>query len=167
MKRFFDGYKELFVSGRRCLNHADQFVAVVFVLPAVEGVLRADGELSPSDETVRVLAVRYRCVRSADAALVHDLMVAPAVSEERQDLGEGVRPGALHVVHAAFDELCRFFVLLGLSCGLYVKFALTHQHLYRVEDCSDGRVVVGHLGVRLDALYSAELGQELLIEDVT
>ena len=128
MEGFFNRDGDSLKSGGRHLCHADQVVCALFVLPREEGVLRADREFSPPDEAVVMLGVGDGGVCATYAALVHDFMVTPAVSKERQKLGESVRPGALHVVHTTLDKLGALFVLFCISGGFDMEFTLPHEH---------------------------------------
>lgn len=53
----------------------------------------------------------------------------------------------------------------GFARGLDVEFALPHEHFDGEEHSSDGLVIVCHLLVCLYASDSAQLWQELLVED--
>ena len=165
MQRLLNGDGVVRGSRIRSLRHAGQIIGFILVFPGIEGVLGADGQLSPSDQAVRVPAVRDRRAGLADAALVHDFMVAPAVGQEGDDLGKCVRPGALHIVHTAIHELRCFLVLGGLAARLNVQLAVSHQHFNGKQHAADGRIVFSHLGIGLDAANSLQLCEELLHED--
>ena len=59
------------------------FLVVVF--PSVERFLRSDRQFLPSNQTIRVLTLRGWVLRISHAALIHDLVEAPTVSEVRTD----------------------------------------------------------------------------------
>ena len=146
------------------MRHADQVVVLV-ILPLVQGFLRPDRELLPPDEPIRELAACALVPRLSHAALIDDLVQAPAVGQEGQNLGHGINPGIAHVIHAALHELSRFPVLRRGAARLDVPRCLLHQHLDGEQDGPHNVVVLRHLVIGFYAPASAKLREELLVED--
>ena len=152
----------LVVQGRGALHQPGQVVALI-VLPFPERVLGADRQLAPAYEAIVVLAAGLRVPGVPHAPLVDDFVVAPAVGEERQHLGNKLAPGFLHIVHARAHELRRVQVPLRGTSLLDAPVALTHQHFGGEQDGTDNIVVFGHLLVDFHAPASLQFPQEFLI----
>ena len=104
---------------RRHLNHTHKVVVAVEA-PFIQRLLRPNRELLPADQTVVILAFQAWVVPLSQPPLIYDFVCAPAEGQKGENLADGIRPGVLHIIHAALHKLRRLFVLGLLSARLYV-----------------------------------------------